>query len=279
MIKQFSLGILSAAILAGCGGSSGGSSNANNFGTSYSISDYTTIESTSLEGTWVTIANGNKRDTIVDGEWEEGSFSEKRFQIIRTNDGKLEIANCDSGFSEITINGSEIRIDNTLTPFTLENNNRIRGSVESNEDNGDYTKYSFEMVKVSNNTSPLGSISTDWSGTTTKDDTNLDVLALCAEQTNKVDNEGFSSIYAEFDIGVEDSYYETGVLKGTKWEEAYEQIEVHYRYGASNIGGHDNDDLNIEYSETTTSFTGTFLATFISGDSVNIQTNIQLPAQ
>ena len=274
MVKQFTFGVLSAAILAGCGGSSGGSSNANSIGTSYSISDYTAIESTSLEGTWVYVANGTEKDT-ADTYFEEGSFSVKNFYIVE-NRGGLSMSNCSSGYRSLELSGNSVVLPISDQAFTIENNNQIKGTVNNVDANGDYKRFSFDLVKVSNTTS-LGTISTTWSGTAVSGNNQLRLQAVCAESVSKTDSDGDQSVYSTYQFGTESYSHNTEARKGHIWGESMERL---YASGGQDTlfensmwGG----DVDISYTESETSFTGHFNATSSAGQSVNVVVNALLP--
>lgn len=274
MVKHLTFGVLSAALLAGCGGSSGGSSNANSFGTSYSISDYTAIESTSLEGTWVYVANGTEKDT-TDDYFEEGSFSVKNFYIVENRNG-LSISNCSSGYRSLDVSGNTVVLPISDQAFTIENNNQIKGNVNDIDANGDYKRFSFDLVKVSNTTS-LGTISTTWSGTAESGNNQLALQAVCAESVSETDSDGDRSVYSIYRFGTESYSHNTEILKGHWWGESLERL---YASGDQDTifensiwGG----DVDISYSESETSFTGNFNATSSAGQSVNIVVNALLP--
>ena len=282
MNRSLPIGVLFILGINGCGSDSGNSNKENDTEKTiqYQISDYTPLAgSTSIEGTWVTIAHGTERHTIAQGDWDEGSFSIKRFQIIRKHDGRFQLAKCDSGFSNITHHGDAISIEDFPSQLNILNNNRITGTVNTNEENGDYSKYTLELIKVSNNTGSLGNVSTKWSGSENQLDTDQEVFAYCAQQIDEVDEDGLDSLYSIFKIGVRDVFYETEVIDGTRWGDPYGKLEVQYRTGSAILAGTNNDSVNIDYTESSHSFTGAFMATFQDGDSVNVTTSIQLPAQ
>ena len=274
MIKKISLGLAVAAALTGCGGSSGGSSGGSK---NFNIADYTPVaNSTSITGTWVFVANGQEKDVYTD-YWEEGSFSSKNVVIIKSSSSGYSMSSCYSGFNSLTVNNDQVVLPVGSSSYTVENNNKISGSVTNTGSNGEYLRATFDMVKISDSTSAFGTVNTTWSGSSNSDDSNEGIIAFCATSVNEIDNEGDRSVYSEYEFGVEPYALGTEIIKGHWYGESVEDLYVSGNSDTISENSYWGDTVSINYTETTSSFTGDFSATTTQGKSVQVSVNIQLP--
>lgn len=200
MVKHLTFGVLSAAILAGCGGSSGGSSNANSFGTSYSISDYTAIESTSLDGTWVGVTNYTETYEWDDGVVDTDAYSKRQIFIIKAVDGEDNTylqTQCESSSNKFvtTLNSQGTKVELEVNDYynvnvTISDLNKMSGSTSSGSQQ-------WNFVKISNDTSSLGNISVSRDGR----EESYTALALCESSLNGKDNQGYFWSYLTDKLG------------------------------------------------------------------------------
>lgn len=274
----FGLGILVAGALTGCGGDSLGVSSTLS---SYSVSDYTAVEdSSSLVGTWVMVKNGSQKDVESNGYWSEQNFSARSIVIIKEENTDLKIANCSSGFSTLYEgqSGAYYMPEGQGSASLVVGNNSIAGNVNTTGANGEYEKYTFEYIKVSNNIASLGSITTDWSGSSSNVDTAEDITAFCAQSLSELDSDTDRSTYNEYEFGVESIGLYTKASKGTLWGEAFEQVTVSGNPDTISTTTYWEEIASVDITETKSALTGLFSLTK-DGKSAVITVDALFPVQ
>ena len=280
-LKAVVVAALSSVVLVGCGGSDSGSTSFSKF----SSSDFTKLaNSSSITGTWVALSNGSSKTVYNNGFWDERDFTRKVFFTIKENNDQYSISSCNIGFNTVTYSS----LENTIQlPFsngygyllTVEDNNYISGSISDSDVDGDYNKYDYEYVKVSDSVTGFGEVSADWSGSSTSTDTVDDIFALCLENISEVDSDGDTSQYLEAEIGIETYNRYVELRKGNYYGEREEYVFVSGDRDTISESVYWDGNANVEYSQTASTFSATASATEIGGESVSVIISAQLPAQ
>jgi len=276
MNKTTAICLSTALALTGCGGSSGGAGGSNKLNVRYDISNYTAVESTSLTGTWVFIANGSESDGYS-GYSDAGTFSKKIFLIIRSINDQLRISSCDDGFRSLTASNNNIVLPMNGQSYSVTDNNRITGAYSQEFNDLNYENYSFEMVKVSNDDSGLGTVSVDWSGLSSNTDFDESVIALCAERRSRLDSDGDKTDLALFNIYTEEQSIE--LEKGVKWGENMDSVIIFSNQPSFKASTYSEQTASVTYTDTTTAFTTTASGTSSTSGSASVSASVQLPVQ
>ena len=172
-------GILAAALLTGCGGSSSGGSSLQEYG--MSAYDDRTVSVDTLAGTWVAAGTGS-----ISGSQASGRTAFKEYFIIRETQSGYEKARCEHGFEAMTLTGDQFAVeyDGNYTDKlsgTITDNSQITGVGKISHDGGD-TDSSFLAVKISDAVTPLGTIDFNISKGGQVVQSSVDLF--CAQQAN-----------------------------------------------------------------------------------------------
>jgi len=245
----------------------------------YSIEAYSAVESSdTLAGTWVMVANGTEKEVYGD-YWEEGSFSSRNIVVIRSTNNGFEMSSCGSSFSSLSMpDSSTVYVsEGNGSPSTVVDNLRISGSTEATFNSGSSRTFDFEYRKISESTQAFGSISWDWSGLASSTDTTESLFALCSKAVNLVDSDGDRSINTEHEFGVENYMLGATVTIGTWYGEPVEMLTASGNSDTISASTYwdGSSAASVEFTESDTSFSGTFSATD-SGESVVVTVSGQL---
>ena len=288
-IKCISI-IISAALLAGCGGSSNNNEGANEF--SLESYDARTFSSDSLEGTWVYVREGEITNFLDGGFQISLEYVSKAYFKIQEENGVYLLKSCFGEGTVIEVNGDKVLFDgeevgtvtnNQLMTFIADYEEpEAEIIIDGDEDYTDTSSQLMEMIKVSNRSTSVGTVSANEAG---NGSTRLGVD--CFDQVSGIWRYGVGGnpiSYEGFYFGLEDSsvirvedYFgeldeELNSTLNPNEDEAYSRTSISV-YGSqfySELGHTVNFNVDSQSSHSQ------IFSFFASNNSADISGNIQI---
>lgn len=282
--------IISVALLTGCGGSSSNSEGANEF--SLESYDARTFSSDSLAGTWVYVREGEITNFLDGGFQVSLEYVSKAYFKIQKENGTYFLKSCFGEDTVIEVNGDKVLFDgeevgtvtnNQLMTFITDYEEpEAEIIIDGDEDYTDTSSQLMEMIKVSNRSTSVGTVSANEAG---NGSTRLGVN--CFDQVNGIWRYGVDGnpiSYEGFYFGLEDSsiirvedYFgeldeELNSALNPNEDEAYSRTSISV-YGSqfySELGHTVNFNVDSQSSHSQ------IFSFFASNNSADISGNIQI---
>lgn len=236
-------GVLAAALLTGCGGSSSGGSSVSE----YDLSAYEgrNVAKSSLAGTWVLAGKGSYsyKDAV---DTQSADYAVKEYFVI-TGDSELDYkkSNCDNEgvLDEITVDGSQMKV-NDFTG-TITENSRVVGVVSTSTNSDSYTQsetINVTLIKISDAVTSFASLSS-----TTPNGALTNHPISCFNQIKgNFSYNNYNTTFEEF------TFFDGATIEKYNGSEGYTAL-THYIYGNKTEFDTDFVGDSVTYTHTSTS--------------------------